>query len=162
MAWYEWAFNGVGAALIVFLLTWFIGRRATRAGKGGNASVGKSGYARGGKGGGPGGGAGGHASVGGSGVALGGDAGGGGPESFIARGGAGGGGSISGDGFVAGGEGGEASQRDRGGRGGRSGAEAAGVPNQQFPDGSWLWDYGRGGDGASPLPDESIDGQASN
>jgi hypothetical protein len=26
-----------------------------------------------------------------------------------------------------------------------------GIPNQQLPDGSWLWDKGRGGNGGSPI-----------
>jgi hypothetical protein len=47
-----------------------------------------------------------------------------------------------------GGEGGEAGQHHRGGRGGRSPLELLGMKNEQLPDGTWLWDYGRGGDGA--------------
>jgi hypothetical protein len=41
-------------------------------------------------------------------------------------------------------------QADRGGRGGRSGLELSGVPNIELPDGTRLWEYGRGGDGAGP------------
>jgi hypothetical protein len=48
--------------------------------------------------------------------------------------------------------GGEAGQPDgRGGRGGRNGLEAAGFPNGQLPDGTWLSDYGRGGSGANTI-----------
>jgi hypothetical protein len=53
---------------------------------------------------------------------------------------------------AAGGEGGEAGQP--GGRGGRSGAEVIGIPNVQLPDGTWLWDYGRGGNGGSISVDQ--------
>ncbi|MEK7106509.1 MAG: hypothetical protein AAB895_04115, partial [Patescibacteria group bacterium] len=52
--------------------------------------------------------------------------------------------------FAMGGEGGEAGQVDRGGRGGRSPLEILGIPNTQLPDGTHLWDYGRGGDGGNP------------
>lgn len=103
------------------------------------------------------GGRGGSAKVGGNGVAIGGIGGRGG----ISGGGSGGdGGSaeVSGDGFAMGGEGGEAGQADRGGRGGRSPLEVLGVPNQQLPDGRWLWDLGRGGDGAPLIhPDEELE-----
>ncbi|KXJ98083.1 MAG: hypothetical protein UZ19_OD1000803 [Parcubacteria bacterium OLB19] len=75
--------------------------------------------------------------------------GGGGPGG---KGGDGGSAEIVGDnGFAMGGEGGEAGQLDRGGREGRSPLEISGVPNTQLPDGTHLWDYGRGGDGASPI-----------
>lgn len=93
------------------------------------------------------GGAGGKATVSGNGTALGGPGGKGGS---FGQGGKGGDAHVKGDGFAAGGEGGEAGQFDRGGKGGRSAAEVHGIPNRQLPDGSWLWDYGRGGDGASP------------
>lgn len=65
-----------------------------------------------------------------------------------AHGGKGGGlgGGDGGDAFVKGtglAIGGEAGQSDRGGR---SGLEVSGIlPNVQLPDGSWLYDYGRGG-----------------
>lgn len=93
------------------------------------------------------GGAGGSAHVGGSGMAIGGRGGGGGPGG---AGGAGGGGSVAGDGVVIGGDGGEAGQVDRGGRGGMSPLQRMGVPNEKLPDGTWLWDRGRGGDGGNP------------
>lgn len=95
-----------------------------------------------------GGGKGGSATVNGNGTAIGGPGGGGGP---YGPGGDGGEALVIGDGFAAGGEGGEAGQIDRGGRGGRSGYEAAGLPNYQLPDGTWIYDYGRGGDGANPI-----------
>lgn len=80
--------------------------------------------------------------------AIGGMGGGGGPGG---KGGNGGSAEAFGDNsFVMGGEGGEAGQLDRGGRGGRSPLEILGIPNSQLPDGTHLWDYGRGGDGASP------------
>ena len=62
-----------------------------------------------------------------------------------------GGGAQGGPGVTsAGGEGGEAGQPDgRGGRGGGSGAEVMGAPNVPLPDGTHLWDYGRGGNGAN-------------
>ncbi len=51
--------------------------------------------------------------------------------------------------LVVGGEGGEANQPDgRGGRGGRSGFHFAGKEDMQLPDGRWLSEFGRGGDGA--------------
>jgi hypothetical protein len=81
-----------------------------------------------------------------SGKAIGGAGGGGG----VGRGGDGGDAKVVGDGMALGGEGGEAGQVDRGGRGGRSPLEVLGVPNRQLPDGTWLWDYGRGGDGGGP------------
>ncbi len=95
------------------------------------------------------GGSGGHARVAGSGTAIGG-AGGNAGAPGAGQGGNGGSAEVEGDGFALGGEGGEAGQADRGGRGGRSPLEVLGVPNQQLPDGSWLWDKGRGGDGVSP------------
>ena len=83
-----------------------------------------------------------------NGVAVGGPGGAGG---HYGRGGDGGGGvHIGGNIFAMGGEGGEAGQHDRGGKGGRSPLEILGIPNRQLPDGTWLWDKGRGGDGASP------------
>lgn len=65
----------------------------------------------------------------------------------FAKGGAGGslgggdGGSayVGGDGIALGGEAGQAD------RGGRNPIQANGGPNAQMPDGTWLWDYGRGG-----------------
>lgn len=99
-----------------------------------------------------GGGKGGDALVTGSGTAIGGPGGGGGPGG---KGGDGGSAVVNGDGFAAGGEGGEAGQLGRGGRGGRSGYEAAGLPNFQLPDGTWMYDYGRGGDGADPASTSS-------
>jgi hypothetical protein len=67
--------------------------------------------------------------------------------SGIAKGGAGGspGGGDGGSAFVGGDGvalGGEAGQADRGGR---NPVEANGGPNPQMPDGTWFWDYGRGG-----------------
>ena len=94
------------------------------------------------------GGAGGNATVSGSGKALGGPGGKGGP---FGQGGKGGDAHVQGDGFAAGGEGGDAGQFDGSGRGGRSAAEAHDILNRQLPDGSWLWDYGRGGDGVSSM-----------
>ena len=93
------------------------------------------------------GGRGGSATVRGNGIAIGGSGGNAGPGG---AGGDGGSGYIEGDGIALGGEGGEAGQLCKGGKGGRSPMEAHGLPNRQLPDGSWLWDYGRGGDGASP------------
>ncbi len=55
--------------------------------------------------------------------------------------------------FALGGEGGEAGQTDRGGRGGRSPFEILGYENIQLPDGSFLWDKGRGGDGGFDVQD---------
>jgi hypothetical protein len=92
-------------------------------GKGGNATAEENGFAKGGPG------------------------GRGGPWG---SGGNGGDAHAKGNAVALGGEGGEAAQFDRGGKGGRSAAEIHGIPNRQLPDGSWLWDYGRGGDGASP------------
>jgi hypothetical protein len=100
------------------------------------------------------GGRGGNASVGGHGTALGGKGGGAG---LSGRGGDGGDAQVRGDGIALGGEGGEAGQADRGGRGGRSPLEVLGIPNRQLPDGSWLWDYGKGGDGASPETPKKAD-----
>lgn len=103
------------------------------------------------------GGAGGNAKVG-SGSAVGGKGGDGGVPGG-SSGGAGGNAEVTGHGFALGGEGGEAGQADRGGRGGRSPFETLGVPNHQLPDGRWLWEFGRGGDGGGPqhqgAPDES-------
>ncbi len=82
-----------------------------------------------------------------NGVAKGGPGGRGGPWG---PGGNGGNAHAKGGAIALGGEGGEAAQFDRGGKGGRSAAEVHGIPNRQLPDGSWLWDYGRGGDAASP------------
>ena len=76
---------------------------------------------------------------------IGGQGGAGGPG---AKGGNGGGGVHHGDNLVVmGGEGGEAGQFDRGGKGGRSPFEILGYPNIQLPDGTKLWDKGRGGNG---------------
>jgi hypothetical protein len=81
-------------------------------------------------------------------VAVGGAGGRGGP---YGKGGDGGDAHVEGDNvFAMGGEGGEAGQLDRGGRGGRSPFEILGAPNLYLPDGSRLWNYGRGGDGAGP------------
>lgn len=81
-------------------------------------------------------------------VAVGGIGGGDGPGG---KGGDGGGVDAKGDNvFAMGGEGGEAGQADRGGRGGRSPMEILGVPNRKLPNGTHLWDYGKGGDGAGP------------
>lgn len=81
-------------------------------------------------------------------TAIGGLGGGGGP---FGKGGDGGNAEAIGDNcFAMGGEGGEAGQLDRGGRGGRSPFEILGHENIQLPDGSFLWDKGRGGDGAGP------------
>ena len=104
------------------------------------------------------GGSGGHARVAGSGIAIGG-AGGNAGVPGAGKGGDGGNAEVEGDGFALGGEGGEAGQADRGGRGGRSPLKVLGVPNQQLPDGSWLWDKGRGGDGASPQNAEDSDSE---
>ncbi|GAA1153973.1 hypothetical protein GCM10009630_60220 [Kribbella jejuensis] len=101
------------------------------------------------------GGRGGAATVGGTGLAVGGPGGGGGPSG---AGGDGGSAEVGGDGWAFGGEGGGAD-----GRGGRSGYELAGLPNFQLPDGTWMYDIGRGGDGAgqvtsAPDPDPGLDG----
>jgi hypothetical protein len=90
---------------------------------------------------------GGNATVNGDGIAKGGHGGKSGPWG---HGGNGGDAYVVGNGTAIGGEGGEAAQLDRGGKGGRSAMEVHGIPNMQLPDGSWLWDYGRGGDGAPP------------
>lgn len=95
------------------------------------------------------GGKGGNAKASGNAFAKGGPGGKGGPWG---PGGNGGSALADGNGIALGGEGGEAAQLDKGGRGGRSGAEVHGIPNRLLPDGTWLWDYGRGGDGASPPP----------
>ena len=94
------------------------------------------------------GGAGGSVKVG-SGYGIGGKGGRGG-VSGSGSGGAGGNVEIEGEGFGLGGEGGDAGQADSGGKGGRSPFEVLGVPNYQLPDGRWLWEFGRGGDGAGP------------
>lgn len=70
------------------------------------------------------GGKGGDAKVGGSGIAVGGKAGGGGPPG-AESGGSGGNAEVQGSGIAIGGDGGEAGQVDRGGRGGRSPLERA-------------------------------------
>ncbi len=101
------------------------------------------------------GGRGGSATVGGNGTAIGGSGGNGGVGG---TGGDGGSGHVKGDGIVLGGEGGEAGQLCKGGKGGRSPVEAHDLPNRQLPDGSWLWDYGRGGDGASLTSDKTAAG----
>lgn len=133
-----WLFGGLGTAAIVAMITWLVRRNtktpAVGGGRGGNATVGGRGYAAGGPG------------------------GGGGPGG---AGGAGGEAHVQGDGIALGGEGGEAGQGDRGGRGGRSPAEVFGMPNQQFSDGTWLYDYGRGGDGADPQPTKNPDPEQS-
>lgn len=102
------------------------------------------------------GGRGGNATVTGLGTAMGGMGGGGGPGG---AGGAGGDAALVGRGFAMGGEGGEAGQGERGGRGGRSPAEVMGLPNILLPDGTHLWDRGRGGDGAVPETNASAGGQ---
>lgn len=85
-------------------------------------------------------------------TAIGGLGGGGGP---LGKGGDGGSAEAIGDNcFAMGGEGGEAGQLDRGGKGGRSPFEILGHENIQLPDGSFLWDKGRGGDGAGPSVQE--------
>ncbi len=84
-----------------------------------------------------------------TGFAKGGPGGRGGPWG---PGGNGGDAHAKGNAIALGGEGGEAGQLDRGGNGGRSAAEVHGILNRQLPDGSWLWNYSRGGDGASPSP----------
>ena len=83
------------------------------------------------------GGTGGEARASGRGLAIGGPGGAAGP---YGSGGRGGDAHAFGEGIAVGGEGGHGD-----GRGGRSGAEVLGVPNERMPDGSWLWDYGRGG-----------------
>lgn len=93
------------------------------------------------------GGAGGNAKVG-NGYAIGGKGGRGGVPGSGSGGAGGDAEAVSG--LALGGEGGDAGQSDGGGKGGRSGFEVLGRPNYQFPDGTWLWDYGRGGDGADP------------
>jgi hypothetical protein len=93
------------------------------------------------------GGRGGDAKVGGHGTAVGGSGGAGGVGG---SGGDGGRAEVNGDGFAVGGEGGEAGHADRGGRGGRGPLEILGAPNRQLADGTWLWDFGRGGDGGTP------------
>lgn len=99
------------------------------------------------------GGAGGVASVSGDGIGIGGKGGAGGVSG---AGGTGGSATVSGGGLAVGGEGGEAGQADRGGRGGRSGYGLLGLPDKQLPDGTWLSDAGRGGDGAGP-PKRTLD-----
>ncbi len=96
-----------------------------------------------------GGGRGGNAKVNGANsTAIGGLGGGGG---LYGKGGDGGSAEVVGNnGFSMGGEGGEAGQLDRGGRGGRSPMEILGIKNTQLPDGTFLWDYGRGGNGSGP------------
>ena len=80
--------------------------------------------------------------------AIGGKGGGSGP---YGTGGAGGDAETKGENsFSMGGEGGEAGQVDRGGKGGRGPMEVLGIPNRQLPDGTWLWDIGKGGDGTGP------------
>jgi hypothetical protein len=152
---------GLAAIIVVFV---FVGHGNIRigpwlkvevppvaGGSGGSASAESGGKAFGGTGGPAGpigsGGAGGDAHADGpNSVAIGGPGGGGG----VGLGGPGGSVQAGSGGLVAGGEGGEAGQPDgRGGRGGRNGLEAAGIPNRQLPDGIWLWDYGRGGNGGS-------------
>lgn len=81
---------------------------------------------------------GGDATVTGDGVAKGGRGG-------AIGGGDGGSAYVGGDGVALGGEAGQAD------RGGRSPIEANGGPNVQLPNGTWLWDYGRGGDPAVRL-----------
>lgn len=121
------------------------------AGRGGDATAEGGGHAFGGAGGPAGefgsGGQGGDARVNGAGsFAMGGPGGHGG----VGPGGVGGGAQAGPGVTSAGGEGGEAGQPNgRGGRGGRSGAEVMGVPNEPLPDGTHLWDYGRGGNGAN-------------
>lgn len=89
---------------------------------------------------------GGNAVVNGSGTAIGGPGGESGP---YGNGGEGGSATVNGGGVAVGGEGGGAAQLDRGGKGGRSGFEVSGTPNRQLPDGTWLHDYGRGGNGGN-------------
>lgn len=124
---------------------------APAGGRGGDASAHEGGMAHGGLGGdagshGPGG-RGGNAMAHGRGSgAIGGRGGRGG----AASGGAGGDASNSwGSGIVQGGGGGEAGQIDgRGGRGGYT-IERGGPHDHQLPDGRWLSDFGRGGNGAN-------------
>jgi hypothetical protein len=119
-------------------------------GKGGKATVrGNDSFARGGDGGkgvvGPGG-LGGDANIEGDrSLAVGGRGGRGG----LGPGGPGGKAETRGDDAVSiGGEGGEANQVDgRGGRGGRSGYLLSERPDFQLPDGRWISEFGRGGDG---------------
>jgi hypothetical protein len=119
-------------------------------GRGGNARVrGQYSIAQGGKGGegvvGAGG-AGGDAEVEGNrSMAVGGPGGRGGMTEGMRGGDA----AACGDNVVAaGGEGGEANQPDgRAGRGGRSGYTVLGYEDIQLPGGTWLSQYGRGGDG---------------
>jgi hypothetical protein len=129
-SWQTWLLIILISLVITFLSGNFSDRQQGRGGKGGNARVKGDGAAFGGRG-------------GGSGV--------------YGRGGDGGNAEIDGDGFAMGGEGGEAGQIDRGGRGGRSPFEILGIPNEQLPDGSWLWDKGRGGDGAGPTKSKEKD-----
>lgn len=95
------------------------------------------------------GGNGGNAKVCGNGTAIGGSAGKGGNKR-CGRGGNGGDASIMGDGIAIGGTGGDAGRLDgTSAKGGMNVFEALGRPNIQLPDGTYLWDYGKGGDGAS-------------
>lgn len=89
---------------------------------------------------------GGNATVSGSGLAKGGAGG-------APGGGDGGSAYVGGDGIALGGEAGQAE------RGGRNPLQANGGPNAQMPDGTWIWDYGRGGGPAVRLvlrPDVEI------
>jgi hypothetical protein len=76
--------------------------------------------------------------------------GGGGGRGGISEGGRGGDAEAIGDNVAyAGGEGGEANQPDgRGGRGGRNGHFTLYGQDFQLPDGRWISEFGRGGDGA--------------
>jgi hypothetical protein len=124
---------------------------AVPGGNGGNANADDHGKAIGGAGGhagsiGPGGNGGDAHASGPDSLAIGGPGGNGG----IGLGGAGGSVQAGPRSIAAGGEGGEAAQTDgRGGRGGRNGYDAAGFPDYQLPNGKWLSDYGRGGNGAN-------------
>jgi len=90
--------------------------------------------------------------VGDHGVAIGGD---GGADGLGGPGGPGGDATVEGfKGRAVGGRGGDAGKEKwQGGKGGRSALEALGIPNVLLPDGTWLWDRGKGGDGADIPPE---------
>jgi hypothetical protein len=93
--------------------------------------------------------------IGQNGIAYGGNAGKGG---IGGKGGDGGNAEAKGDNsFAMGGEGGDAGQSNgKGGKGGRGPAEVLGLPNIKLPDGTFLWDIGKGGDGGSAINEERI------